>query len=150
DFQFSDSSTAASQMPRDAMVFECPRRTGLVRGRLPQFHLLPWAAALALGVALASPSYSQQADPNFPITNGDVLATQLLGNTLYIGGNFTTVSMPAGSLVGLDATTGLRTKQLPRVDGVVNAIVPDGSGGIYFGGDFTTVNGVTRHHLAHV
>ena len=59
----------------------------------------------------------------------------------------------------LDATTGLPTAvnsdglpvgPYPRVAGVVNAAVPDGLGGWYIGGSFTSVGGVARANIAHI
>jgi hypothetical protein len=38
----------------------------------------------------------------------------------------------------------------PAVDGSVHAVAPDGSGGVYIGGQFASVGGFVRHDLAHV
>ncbi len=87
------------------------------------------------------------------VTNGHVQAAVQVGNTLYIGGAFTRVAPASGalgSLFGISTTTGEPGTVLPLVDGIVNAVEPDGSGGYYIGGAFTTVGGAARPNLAHV
>src|SRR5882672_2145000 len=91
---------------------------------------------------------------DFYVTNGRVRAQTLVGNTLYIGGDFTEVAQVTGPGVPLDATTGLRTPGFPRVSGpapvVVNSAASDGAGGWYIAGLFTTVGGAPRKNLAHI
>ncbi len=113
------------------------------------------AGVLALfGVgALTCPGLAQQANPEFPVTNNQVLTTALHGNTLYIGGYFDAVGRYTGPYVAFDAGTGSLTATSPRVNGIsasVRTIAPDGEGGFYLGGEFTSVNGVPRSNLAHV
>jgi hypothetical protein len=72
------------------------------------------------------------------------------GNTIYIGGSFTSVYANTGSGAVLDFPDWRPIAPYPRIDGVVHAAVPDGAGGWYIGGTFTTVGSVPRSRLAHV
>jgi PKD repeat protein len=93
--------------------------------------------------------------------NGVVWSQAIVGNTVYVAGNFTT-ARPPGIAVGgagqvaaayafaYDITTGNRvTSFAPQFNGQTNFVAasPDGKR-VYFGGDFTTVNGIGRSHLA--
>src|SRR4029450_10293459 len=57
---------------------------------------------------------------------------------------------PTGGAVPINTSTGGLPASFPRVDGVVLAIVPDGSGGWFLGGEFTAVGGLPRTNIAHV
>lgn len=94
----------------------------------------------------------------FATTDGDVYATALLGNVLYIGGAFKNVittagvTLPYSHLAALDATTGNPVPGWQAdtdTNGAVRALMlsPDNTR-LYIGGDFLTVNGVNRRHLA--
>lgn len=91
--------------------------------------------------------------------NGVVWAQLIVGNTVYVGGEFT-YARPAGSPAGVnevvrrnmlayDLTTGVMTSFNPNVNAAVLSIVasPDGSR-IYAGGSFTSVGGVARYRVA--
>ena len=100
-------------------------------------------------VALADPV--SNAIANLTVHRG-VFATHRVGNTLYFGGDFTHVAPRrnnTGSFVVLSPTTG-GAVLTPRVSGVVESIVPDGTGGYYVGGRFSGVNGIARANLAHL
>ncbi len=87
------------------------------------------------------------------VVNGPVYAAAALGDRLFIGGIFTRVaprSAALGSLFALSQTTGAVVPPLPLVDGEVFDIEPDGAGGVYIGGRFSTVGGVARPNLARV
>ena len=85
---------------------------------------------------------SQSVDPNFWVANGPVTSVVRDGSTIYIGGNFNRVGPATGGGVPLDASTAAPLGNFPKVAGVVRAIVPDGSGGWYLGGSFTSVGGL--------
>jgi hypothetical protein len=89
-------------------------------------------------------------DPEFWLPNGTVDAIAASGRTIYLGGRFTTVAPYTGGLVALDAANGANLKQLPRVEGSINAMVPDGAGGWYIGGSFRRVGGIVRRNLARI
>lgn len=85
--------------------------------------------------------------------NGSVDAAARLGNTLYVGGDFTRISpfsAVLGAFYGLSPVTGAPTGTFPLVDGTVSAVEPDGAGGYYIGGSFSTVGGHARPGLARV
>ena len=70
---------------------------------------------------------------------------------MYIGGQFTQWGRMAGRFSDFDNSTGVLDNSWPLIAGTdVSAIVPDGSGGYYLGGNFTTVAGIPRAGLAHV
>lgn len=99
---------------------------------------------------------SETVDPNTWITNGDVYAVAPSGNTVYIGGDFSYVGPNTGGGATIDDATGRvltpYAKISDRVDeeGIVSAVAPDGGGGWYIGGDFTTVAGTVRNNIAHI
>lgn len=108
------------------------------------------AGVLAFALAGAGPATSQVIRQDLPITNGTVNATAIVGTTLYMGGAFTAVGPTTGPGVPIDAGTGAAISGFPRLDGQVNAVVSDGSGGWFIGGAFTMVGGLPRANLAHV
>jgi RHS repeat-associated protein len=69
-------------------------------------------------------------------------------NTLYLGGTFQSVGPYTGHAVPI-ATTGT-VGGWPAFNGTVRAIVADGSGGWYVGGEFTKVGSATRNRIAHI
>ncbi|MCU1573160.1 MAG: hypothetical protein JWO93_1242 [Micrococcaceae bacterium] len=91
--------------------------------------------------------------------NGVAWQQVVVGNTVYVAGKFTT-ARPAGAAAGTstvtrnnilayDLSTGVLTSFAPNLNGQALTIAasPDGSR-IYVGGDFTTVNGVSRLRAA--
>lgn len=90
------------------------------------------------------------ANPNLWGANGNVVGIARSGNTLYIAGSFRSVGENSGGFVPIDARTGTALKPFPKVAGSVYAIVPDGLGGWYIGGDFTAVGGKPRSCLAQI
>lgn len=134
-----------------------------------------WVLALS-GAVLGAPALADSApvnpnDPKTPVTvTADSLPTAqhdgvawqavTIGNTVYVAGRFNNArpfgAAPGTQLVSrrnilaFDLVTGqLRTNFAPVLNGQALAITasPDGSR-IYVGGDFTTVNGVTRNRIA--
>ena len=93
-------------------------------------------------------------------TNNTVWAIAPVNGNVFVGGSFTSVRPPgdplgtgevaSSYLAEFNASTGaLETSFDPTLNGQVTALAvsPDGST-LYVGGSFTTVNGVTRNHLA--
>ena len=73
---------------------------------------------------------------------------ELSGTTLYVGGEFTTISGTSRPhLAAFDTATGNLTSWNPAADGVVETIFPHG-GLVYVGGSFTSVGGAPRVALA--
>lgn len=89
--------------------------------------------------------------------NGVGRAVVVIGNTVYVGGSFTTVRNQSGSssvsranLAAFDATTGaLRTTFRADTNGTVYALATDGTQ-LFVGGSFTKVNGSSRSRVAAV
>jgi hypothetical protein len=84
--------------------------------------------------------------PNFDVTSvavGD-------DGTQYLGGFFTRWGPQTGGGAAVDATSGDLNESFPHVEGRVQASASDGLGGVYIGGDFTSVDGQPRNGLAHI
>ncbi|MCU1524552.1 MAG: hypothetical protein JWO18_1446 [Microbacteriaceae bacterium] len=94
-----------------------------------------------------------------PQINGVVWDQQIVGNTVYVAGDFTK-ARPAGSAAGVnevartyllsyDLTTGALLPWAPTVNAQVRQLAasPDGSR-LYAVGDFTTINGVSKSRIA--
>lgn len=87
--------------------------------------------------------------------NGDVRAFAEIGDTVYVGGSFTSIRAAAdstwrsrGYLFAYDRATGaLRTAFAPQLDGTVNALAVNPDGKLIVGGAFRNVNGVARRNL---
>ena len=82
--------------------------------------------------------------------DGWVDATVVSGNTLYLGGKFRQVGPNTGGFVRVHRTSSALVPAASRVEGLVNAAVPDGAGGWYVGGVFGAVSGVARQNLARI
>jgi len=82
--------------------------------------------------------------------NGEVSVIKPYGEKIYIGGKFDYYGPITGSgaLIREDDTT--PSTNFPKVNGHINACVPDGSGGWYIGGSFTRVGDVDRENLAQI
>ena len=85
-----------------------------------------------------------------------MIATVLVGNTAYVGGQFTTATNPSGGtasrvdLAAFDATTGALVNGFRAdSDGIIRALATDGSW-LYVGGSFSHLGGVARQNLARV
>lgn len=89
--------------------------------------------------------------------NGVGYATLLVGNTVYVGGSFSSASSPTGSssvsrvnLAAFNAATGALVAGFRAdTDGRVDALATDGNS-LFVGGSFTHVNGSYRGRLAAV
>lgn len=103
-----------------------------------------------LPTVVCAQAFSREARSDFSVTDGPVWAMVATNNTLYVGGEFSYVGPHTGSGVPVDATTGAASRIYPRVDGTVLAVVADGSGGWFIGGNFLTVGGLPRSRLAHI
>ncbi len=89
------------------------------------------------------------------VTNGHIY-TQCYDNVkkiLYIGGDFTKIGVKTGCGIPINLTDGkpsISLKNLPKVEGDIFAVIPDGVGGWYIGGEFTKVGSLTRNNIAHI
>ena len=88
--------------------------------------------------------------------NGTVRKIIIVGNTAYMGGQFTSMTSANGGttvtrnhVAAVDMTTGNLLSWNPNVNGNVYALVASG-GNIYIGGTFTTAGGATHKNLVEV
>lgn len=81
--------------------------------------------------------------------NQPVLALLRKGDSLFVGGVFTAAGQQLPKLGAVTDTLG-RMKRLPYTNGVLHAMVPDGNGGWFIGGQFDRVGVAVRHNLAHI
>lgn len=123
--------------------------------------LVATSAAADVAPAAGTPA-TVSADP-LPTwqVNGVVWNQVVVGNTVYATGDFTTARPPGvavggageiqvGHLIAYDIRTGERIAGFDHVlngQGIAITASPDGST-LFVGGDFTTVDGVARSHLA--
>lgn len=84
------------------------------------------------------------------VTNGTVYDAKAVGDTLYVGGQFDYAGPATGPFGVAGAETGAVESGWPKINGVVYAVAPDGAGGWYVGGKFSSVGGVTAYNLAHI
>ena len=86
-----------------------------------------------------------------PNASGSVFALAVNGSTVYAGGDFTTIGgQIRNRIAALDATSGLATAWNPNANGTVYTLALDGTTNstLYAGGDFTTIGGQSRNHIA--
>lgn len=108
------------------------------------------AVVCAVILLYVGPGFGQIVDPDLWVPNGPVHAVACAEGTIYLGGQFTRVSPPTGPAAAVDVLTGKALAPYTRVDGVVDAVAPDGSGGWYIAGSFASVQGQPRANLAHL
>ena len=119
----------------------------------PARFAISHALALALGgAALVRPSLAeaQSVRTDLAMTNGTINAELIQGSKLYLGGSFTNIGPATGSGVPVDTVSAQVVNGFPVVKGTIQAAVPDGAGGWFLGGSFTSVGGQARANLAHV
>ena len=120
------------------------------------------AAVAAVGLAalatasVANAAVMQQRPATSYQANGTVRKIIIVGNTAYLGGQFTAM-IPSGGgtqvtrnhLAAVDMTTGGLLPWNPNANGTVYALLASGNN-IYVGGSFTSVGGVPHKNLAEV
>jgi hypothetical protein len=123
-----------------------------------RFRALLAAAALACAtVALWAPAAEAVTPPLSTgyVTDGPLNAVAVDGSgRTYLGGQFTQVGPRTGRGIKLTTTGDQPAAGFPDVAGnnnaFIDAVVDDGAGGWFIGGDFTSVGGVPRNRLAHI
>jgi hypothetical protein len=93
---------------------------------------------------------AEQPDISYPVTDGEVNTFIKDSNTIYVGGRFAYIGQNTGHGVFIDSVTGHRYTNFPRVENKIMAAIPDGNGGVYIGGYFEHVGGLTRRSLAQI
>jgi len=113
--------------------------------------------ALGLPAAGAAPVEFSPTPLNGWTTNGTVRAVLIVGETVYVGGDFTQVRGPGGTptlararLAAFDVRTGAaRTGFSADANGSVRTLAADGTQ-LFVGGSFSTIKGVRRTRIAAV
>lgn len=113
------------------------QRNGLCAFRMSTGQLLPWAPALDNA---GGPSTFQRV--------GDM---DMDGNTLYIGGSFSSAEgLARQGAAAYDVSTGALTAWDPNVDGAYVKALKVHDGKVYLGGTFWNVGGQPRNRIAAV
>jgi outer membrane protein assembly factor BamB len=88
---------------------------------------------------------------SFWVTNEEVRTVKESAGTVYLGGSFTQMGPWTGPLVRIDGVLGLVDPGYVKVQrGAIFVMTPDGAGGWYVGGSFSTIGGVSRANVARV
>ncbi|WP_421119256.1 hypothetical protein ACE2AJ_18110 [Aquihabitans daechungensis] len=107
--------------------------------------------------ASTEPAHWHQAPIASWRVGGTAYATLVVGGTVYVGGDFSTVRSPDGAtavtrnnLAAFDVATGaLLPAFQANTNGIVRALETDGTN-LFVGGSFTAIRGVSRGRLAAV
>ncbi len=120
----------------------------------PLNKILLSAALTLIGLLALTPPASAEPyrvpDGGTAQTDGRVSAILAVGDTVYLGGDFTQINgTTRNRLAAVDASTGVLKDWNPNANGSVRALAasPDGTT-IYAGGSFTSVGGTSRGRLA--
>ncbi len=129
--------------------------TGLVTSGLTAGLVV--TAVASAGPAAASVDIQRGTVAQAPSTqtvsfaDGVVYGIAQIGNKVFVGGSFTKVGPGIRGAAGVvDVANSTFGSTFPDIAGAVYTAVPDGSGGYYLGGDFTSVGGQARSDLAQV
>lgn len=128
--------------------------TRLRRSRARRLKAFAAAAAATLLVAATPPWDLPIEDPAdwVPETNGDVYDIEIIGNTLYMVGEFTTVDgVPRDNLAAFDVNDGTLRSWNPGANKAVLGIDAAADGqSVYVTGKFRQVDGKTRRKVAEI
>ena len=89
-------------------------------------------------------------DPNIWVTNGWVSTIAVDGDYTYVGGNFSYIGPNTGYGAKMNTASDIPDISFPKVNGSINVIIPDGSGGWLIGGGFTKVGTYNRNNIAKI
>lgn len=105
------------------------------------------------GAALINTDGAVQAwNPGLSL-NATVYSIRTQGSNVWVGGSFTSAvgpAQPSYMAVYDTAQNDIDVFKNTAIDNAVYAITVDSVGGVYIGGSFTTVNGLTRNRLAYI
>jgi len=111
---------------------------------------IPFFLSLLFYTGIRLVGQSNTPDANAWITNGTVHSVVYSNEKVYLGGEFGHVGPAVPFGTSLNNSTGLPNMSYAAPNGTVRAVLADGSGGWYIGGEFTSVGGVTRNRLARI
>lgn len=106
--------------------------------------------AIVGGVASAAVGAPGDLITSFPTVDGDISAAVELDGVIYLGGSFGVIGQPSGGFAAIDGNSGAVDPAWPDFDGAIHAMVGDGAGGWYVGGEFTRAGSLSRYRLAHI
>jgi len=120
--------------------------------------LMPLAAVVNGGTPAKANSFAHRgivserpSDRTPSFVDGSVFGIAQVANRVVVGGTFTKAGPGIrGAAAPVDTVAGTFSVGFPDVAGAVFATAPDGAGGWFLGGRFTSVGGVARTNLAHV
>ena len=99
-------------------------------------------ASLSLATGAVDTAWNPQVSPT---------AMALSGSTLYLGGGFSTVTgQPRLRLAAIDVNTAALLPWNPGATEAVSSLAVSSTGSVFASGEFLTVGGVARHHLAEI
>ncbi len=83
--------------------------------------------------------------------DGNVNNFLISGDNLYVGGSFISIGTNSGGGVIIDKNSSeLLSNELKINGGPVSVSIPDGNGGYYIGGGFSSINNVEQKNIAHI
>jgi hypothetical protein len=106
--------------------------------------------ALTLAITVTYTCFSQTIVKNMSSANSDVYSVYKSGGSYYLGGAFTYVGLNTGYAALTTATNDYPNMNFPTINGTVYTTIPDGSGGWYVGGAFSSVGGISETNLVHI
>jgi hypothetical protein len=112
-------------------------------------QLLPLLVLVAVSTLWSLPARGQGTHDIWT-TDGNIYAVAQAGNVLYVGGFFSRIGPTTGCALLYDPNSAQPLLPTPGVAGTVAAVVADGAGGWYIGGNFTSVQRQPRNNLAHL
>ena len=129
-----------------------PRLLAHTSNRRAGWHtlLVLSASCLSASASVSNPARAQLVQEQLWGTDGTVTTIARSGSTVYVGGAFRMAGPVSGGGVTVSGSDGNTVAPLPRVAGVVQAVIPDGTGGWFIGGSFVSVGGQPRVNLAHI
>jgi hypothetical protein len=118
--------------------------------------LLGLSIATLVVVSVADAAVVKKTPSSAYQANGTVRVTIVVGNTTYLGGQFTAMQPNGGGtavtrngVAAVSTATGALLPWNPNVNGTVYALTASG-GNVYIGGTFTTANGAAHKNLVEV